>query len=248
MPGQRRLHGDQRRFGVANFTDHHDVRVLAQERPQTGGERQSDFRMDLHLVDTLNVVLDGVFDRHDLRLGVVDRVQRCVQRRRFTRTGRARYQEHTVGKLNQLLPDIEQIDVKSKLIEFDHDALAVENTHDDRLAIQAGQHRHTQIVAVALYVDLNAAVLRKALLRDVEVRHDFEAGKQRRLNCLGRVHHDPEHTVYPVSHDHLAFERLDVNIGSLERNGLGDDKVRQPDDRRVDDDFVRKFLLLLDDV
>ena len=42
---------DLRRLEVADFADHDDVRILAQERAQRRGERQADLRVDVDLVD-----------------------------------------------------------------------------------------------------------------------------------------------------------------------------------------------------
>ena len=51
MAGQRRLHGDLGGFEVADFADHDDVRVLAQDGAQQMGEIEADLRLDLDLVD-----------------------------------------------------------------------------------------------------------------------------------------------------------------------------------------------------
>ena len=66
MAGERRLDGDLRRLEVADFADQNDVRVLAQERPQGGGEVQADGLFHLHLIDALEVEFDRVFCRHDV--------------------------------------------------------------------------------------------------------------------------------------------------------------------------------------
>ena len=43
VAGQRGFNRDFRGFRIANFTDHDDVRVLAQDRAQRVGEREPDF-------------------------------------------------------------------------------------------------------------------------------------------------------------------------------------------------------------
>jgi len=47
------------RFAVADFTDHNDIRILADERAHRRGEGQPDRRLDLRLVDARNLVFDG---------------------------------------------------------------------------------------------------------------------------------------------------------------------------------------------
>ena len=71
MPGKGRLHGDIGRLLVADFTDHHDVWVLAKERAERGGESVSVLLADLGLQNTLELVLDRVLDGDDFYLRIV---------------------------------------------------------------------------------------------------------------------------------------------------------------------------------
>ena len=66
VAGQRGLHGDLRRFLVANFADQHHVRVVAQNRAQPAREGQAGLFGNLDLVDALELIFDRVFDGDDL--------------------------------------------------------------------------------------------------------------------------------------------------------------------------------------
>ncbi len=66
------------------------------------GERQTDLVMDLDLVDPVQLILDRVFGRDDLRFGTADLQQRTVQRRRLARAGRTGDQDDAVGVANDL--------------------------------------------------------------------------------------------------------------------------------------------------
>ena len=66
VAGQRRLHGDLRRFLVADFADENHVRVVAQDRAQAAREGQPGLFGDLDLVDALELIFDRVFDGDDL--------------------------------------------------------------------------------------------------------------------------------------------------------------------------------------
>ena len=66
VAGERRLDGDLGRFQVAHFADQDHVRVVPQDAPQGGGERQADLGVHLDLADARLLVLDRVFDRDDL--------------------------------------------------------------------------------------------------------------------------------------------------------------------------------------
>ena len=58
VAGERGLHGDLRGFEVADFADHHHVRVLAQDGAQAAREGHFDLGVDLGLADAVDVVLD----------------------------------------------------------------------------------------------------------------------------------------------------------------------------------------------
>ena len=75
MAGQGYVDGDGRGLQVANFTDHDNVRRLAQNRAQRGGERQADDFADLHLVDAAQNVFHRVFDGDDFPVRTVDEVE-----------------------------------------------------------------------------------------------------------------------------------------------------------------------------
>ncbi len=78
MAGKRRLHGNLRRFQIADFTDHDHVRILAQQRAQRPGETQVDTRIYLRLRHAVERVFDGVFDGHHIDAGAVQTRQRGV--------------------------------------------------------------------------------------------------------------------------------------------------------------------------
>jgi hypothetical protein len=63
---------------VADFTYHDHVRVLSQHTPQAGGEREALFRVDLRLADAVDLVLDWVFERDNVRLELIEFAKREV--------------------------------------------------------------------------------------------------------------------------------------------------------------------------
>ena len=66
---QRGFDRDFRGFGITDFADHDDVRVLAQNRAKRVGESEADLFLHRHLVDAGNLEFHRVFNRDD----VVDR-------------------------------------------------------------------------------------------------------------------------------------------------------------------------------
>jgi hypothetical protein len=72
VAGQRRLHRDLRRLGVAHLADHNDVGVLPDNRSERVRKGETNFRFHLHLIDSPNVVLYRILDRDDHALGLVE--------------------------------------------------------------------------------------------------------------------------------------------------------------------------------
>ena len=66
VPGQCGLHGDGGGFGVADFADQDDVRVLAHDGAQPVGEGQPDFGIDLYLPHAFQFVFNRIFDGQDV--------------------------------------------------------------------------------------------------------------------------------------------------------------------------------------
>ena len=66
VAGLRGLDGDLGGLEVADFADHDDVRVLAQEGAQRGGEGQADLRVDVDLVDAGQVDFGRILGGRDV--------------------------------------------------------------------------------------------------------------------------------------------------------------------------------------
>jgi hypothetical protein len=84
---ERGVDRDLGRFQVADFTHHHNVRRLPQHRAQGGGKRHADVVPHRDLVDAVELVLNGVFDRDDFPVGLVDEVEAAVKRGRLAGAG-----------------------------------------------------------------------------------------------------------------------------------------------------------------
>ena len=93
---------DLGRLLVANLAHHDDVGILPQESAQGRRERQPDLSLDLHLVHSLELVLDRVFDRADIDLGLVELVEARIERRRLAAAGGSGHQCQAVGRLDRL--------------------------------------------------------------------------------------------------------------------------------------------------
>ena len=70
---ERRADGDVRRFAVANFADHYDVRILTQNMAQTHCERQADVRTHGDLIDAFKFIFDRFFNGNNAFADRIDR-------------------------------------------------------------------------------------------------------------------------------------------------------------------------------
>src|SRR5712691_2957319 len=234
MPRQRRLDRAFGGFVVANLTDQDHVRVVTQDAPQAGGERQADLWMHVNLADAVHVVFDGVFHRDDLQRRVFDLVQGTVQRGRFAAAGRAGDQHDAVRHRDQFLerlldvwrhPDVRQVEDHAPFIqEAQHNPFAEEHRDD----------RDTHVDLAAGDPQLDAAVLRQTLFGDIQPRHDLQPRDNRfveRMN-LGRHRLHAEQTIHAVANHQPFFLRLDVDIAGLLRQSFQQQFADEPNDRR----------------
>ena len=75
-----RLQCDSGRLGVAHLSDQNHIRVLAQNRPQPGGEGKAGPRVGLPLRDGVQLHFDRVFQRHHVDPSGVDELQEGIER------------------------------------------------------------------------------------------------------------------------------------------------------------------------
>ena len=69
---------------------------MTQDAPQRRRKREPDLRVNLDLVDSLELIFNRVFGGNDLRLVALDFQQRTIERGGFSRTGRAGDQHNAV--------------------------------------------------------------------------------------------------------------------------------------------------------
>ena len=165
-----------------------------------------------------------------------------------------------VGPVTRMMPYLRKMSfsrisrprVEAQMLELEHGVVLLEDTHHAAFA-EAGRHgREADVDVLAGDLDLDAAVLRHALLGDVQGAHDLDAGGDGRVGLLGLPDNVVEHAVDPEADDELLFERLDVDVGCLFLDGAEDQRVDELDDRRVvlggleDVDGALEVILLLE--
>ena len=233
MTGQRGADRDLRRLEVAGLTDEDDVGVLAQEGAQRRREGPAHAVVDLHLVDALQVVLDGILGRHDVVLGRIDRVDGRIERGRLARARRPRDEDHAVRLVDRPGELLQAPLVEAELREVELQRVLVEDPEDRLLAEDRRQGRHAKVDLAGAVPELEAPVLRHAALGDVQVRHDLEAREDRGLETFGRREHLVEHAVDPEPDPEHLLVRLEVYVRGAFLDRVHEHHVDELDDRRL---------------
>jgi hypothetical protein len=186
---------------------------------------------DLDLVDAGHLVLDRILDREDLDVGLVQPVERRVERRRLAAAGGAGNQQDAVRLEQDVEEFLERVLFEAQPLEVERHASLVENTHHDRLAVHGRYGRDAQIDFLALHPQPDAPVLREPALGDIEVGHDLHArdhGRRKSPRWRLDLVQDP---VDAVAHNQTVLERLDVDVRCSGFERVGDDERDEPDHR-----------------
>ena len=112
---------------------------------------------------------------------------------------------------------------EAKLRETQLEAFLVEDSHDDRFAVDRREDRDAQVDVAAAGAGLDASVLRDTLLGERDFRHELEAGDNRRLEALGRPFHLLQHAVDAETDAETFLERLEVDVRRLATDGVDDE-------------------------
>ncbi len=190
----------------------------------------------MNLVDTRQLEFDGVFGGHDIRIHGIERRNRGIESVRFARSCWAGDQHHAVGLQNIALKFLERLGFKSELGHVQPEVFLVQQAHDDFFAVQGRDGGNAEVeflfLAFGLVLDHDAAVLRQALFRDVQFRHNFHTAGDRVFQFQRRIHHGLQLAVNAEPHAHFRFIRLDVNIARAALDRIRQDQIDKLDDRR----------------
>ena len=135
------------------------------------------------------------------------------------------------------------------------DRLLVENTDDGVLAVDARHDRDAEVDPASFDLQPETSVLRDSLLRDVELRHDFDTADDLGVVRLrDRLHRPSQSPVDAVLDDHFVIPGLDMDIRCTPVQRVVDGGVDESNDRArriretVDGERFFAVLVLPDDL
>ena len=246
VTGERGLDGDVGRLVVADLADQHDVGVRAQDRAQRAGEGQAGLGVGLHLVDAGQAVLHRVLDRDHVDVLLVEDVERGVERRRLARPGRTGHQDHPVGLGVRRLEPREVAGTEPQVGQAEPGVGVVEHTRDDLLPPHRRQRRHTQVDRLPEVAHREPPVLGDPPLGDVHVGHDLQPAHDPAQDAARGPVGVAEHAVDAVADPQVLLGRLEVDVGGLVGDRLGDQQVHEPHHRGVLGDLGESVEVVVD--
>ncbi len=230
VAGEGGADGDFRGLEVANFSDHHDVRIGAEDGAEGGGEGEANlvFNGDLHYADEF--IFHRIFHGDNAALGVIDLAEEGIEAGGFPGAGGAGDEDDAVGQVQQRFDFIFDKWLHPELgdVEF----LLVEKPQRDALALDGGDGGDADVDGGTLELEVDPAILWHAALGDIEPGHDFQTGDDGALECFDifRHRHLDEAAIDAVADAEIGAERLDVDVRGALVEGFADDLVDELDD------------------
>lgn len=233
MTGQRRLHRNLGGLTVANFPDHHHVRVLTQNGAQPAGKGHVHARVNLRLPHPFQLVLNRIFHGQNVAFVAVQRREYGVQRGTFTGTRRAGNEDDPVRAVDQPFQLLQLFINQPQLVDVGLEIAFIEQAHHHALAVLGRNGRDAHVDGLATDAQGDTAILREAFLGDVEFRHHLDTRHQQRGELTRRLQHRAQHAVNAKAYAQGALEGFDMNIRRAVLHRLAENGVDQADHRRV---------------
>ena len=119
-----------------------------------------------------------------------------------------------------------------------------QQTHDDRFAVQHRNHGNADVHLGVVNAHLDAAVLRQAFFRDVEMAQNFDARNDGRLKSfqLRRHGHFLQLAVNAVADAEFVLERFEVDVRRAQFDRVLQNLVDEADDRSL---VLRAFVQIV---
>ncbi len=231
MASKRGFNGDLGSFRVADFPDHDDVWVLAQNGAQGIGKGKPDVLFRRDLIDAGNLKFHRVFDGDDVVNRIVEFVQRGIKRGGLARTGRASDENQSVRRVNGGFELPERIGIQPSLSML-AERLVLSSTRITIFSpwtVGKTETRRSKSLPLTLTRMRPSCGRRRSAMSRLLMILKREANAS--CICLGGGVAVQQHAVHAITQAHHFFKRLKVNVTGPIFDGLNDDQVGELDDR-----------------
>ena len=199
-------------------------------------DREGEPRLFVHvdLVRSGSWISAGSSAVEMLTPGLVQDIEARVQRHGLAAAGRARDENHPVRAADRLDQRFLLVRLVAQRLDAELDAGRVEDTHHDLLAEQRRQRADPEVDRLRLRQhDLHPAVLRHALLRDVELGDHLDPRRELVLDHERRLRDLHQHAVEAVADPVVLLVRLEVDVRDPGLDRVDQDLLQVLDDRGV---------------
>ena len=188
MAGLRRLDRDIGGLEIADFADHDDIGILAQECAERRGKGETSLLVQVDLIDARELDFRRILRRRDVDAWLVEDVEAGILRYSLAAARGTGDQDHSIRALDRTQQELLLVGLVSKRLDTQLCAGGIENPQHELFAVERRQRAHAEIDRAILRQDqLHPAVLRHALFRNVELGDHLDPGghlvldRQRRL-------------------------------------------------------------------
>src|SRR5439155_2649201 len=135
MAGLRGLDRDVSRFQIADFADHDDIGILAQERAERRGEGESGLLVYVDLIDARELDFRRILGRRDVDAGLVENVEAGVERHRLAAARRAGDEDHSIRALDCTQEQLLLLGLVAERLDTQLDARGIETPQHELPAV-----------------------------------------------------------------------------------------------------------------
>src|SRR5208283_5814344 len=245
MAGEGRLYGYLGCFKVSCFSYHNDVRVLPYNVPERVRKIQAYLRLDLYLVDSLELVFYRIFNSNDLFVRGVDLVQGAVKCCGLAAPGRSGHQDYAVRLGDQLLKSVKRFREETETLKVDDNTLFVKDPHHHAFTVQHRYGGYAQVDFFFSDFKPYAAVLRQSPLGNIQLCRELYSRCDGCLQPFGYRLYIMKYAVDAVPDFQFILKRFDVYIAGPVFNGPYNHHVDQFDYRRLGGEVFKMTDVLL---
>ena len=123
---KRCVNADLRSFDVPDLADQNDIGILSKNCTQLGGESSTDGLVDRDVIDTVDHILDGIFQRGHIAQRCIDVAKGALQGGGLAGTGRSGGDDHAVVGMQHVFEVPQRLIAHTQRLDVDRRSPRVE--------------------------------------------------------------------------------------------------------------------------